>query len=221
MTAAKSTFNGAFVSDIVTIVKAVANTVGWLFDAWVKYEKAVLPAVVSDIKGAFQMIRGVVEFFAGLFTLDFGKMWQGIKDIFGGAFKEIKSMFQAFGAVIALVASNVWDGLKTGLIDVVNFIIGAVRSVLTITNQMHFSTPFGDVGVPQIALPSYINTAPSIPAGSGTRAPVGGHGHMQGPGAQTQMASGWNHGDIVVNVGHEHLARITRKQIINAMAAGA
>ena len=49
--------------------------------AWAE-TKVVLNTIAGGVKGWFQGVKGVIEFFTGLFTLNFSKMWQGIKDYF-------------------------------------------------------------------------------------------------------------------------------------------
>ncbi|MEC3737051.1 tape measure protein [Bacillus safensis] len=77
---------------------------------------AIVQSVWGNIKGvitgALNIIMGVVKIFTGLFTGDFGKMWEGVKQLF-------------FGAI-----SFIWNGLQLLFIGrIVKGIMGLVKSV--------------------------------------------------------------------------------------------
>lgn len=92
-----------FQTDGAQILQAVRN-IGTVIGAVMKgiwaVMKFVWPAVkliivsvweniTGVISGAMQTIKGIIQVFSGLFTGDFKKMWQGIKNIFFGAVKLI------------------------------------------------------------------------------------------------------------------------------------
>ncbi|MFP7735513.1 hypothetical protein ACLHDF_19240, partial [Priestia aryabhattai] len=64
------------------------------------------------IDGALKIIMGLVKVFAGLFTGDFSKMWEGLKQIFFGAIQliwnyinlmfvgRILGVFRGFGGLL-------------------------------------------------------------------------------------------------------------------------
>lgn len=51
--------------------------------------KNVWGSIKGLISGAMQTIQGIIQLFTGIFTGDFGKMWQGIKNIFFGGIQVI------------------------------------------------------------------------------------------------------------------------------------
>lgn len=75
--AVKNIFNG-----ILAVVKFVFPLV-----------KSIIVSIWKNIqgviKGGLQVIKGLIQVFSGLFTGDFRKMWEGIKNIFSGAIKLI------------------------------------------------------------------------------------------------------------------------------------
>lgn len=104
--------------------------------------KAVWPGIKMVIEGALQAIGGVIDLFSGIFTGDFGRMWDGVKAIFKGvgkalagltraAFDMVLTVIKEFGPL--LLAAGKWvvgmliDGVKAlpGLIgDVASWIWG-------------------------------------------------------------------------------------------------
>ncbi|MGI2329648.1 peptidoglycan DD-metalloendopeptidase family protein [Planococcus sp. YIM B11945] len=87
---------GFFKSDGAQILAAVQNIFGFIL----KVIQFIMPAVLWLVKsvwkniqgvinGALNVIMGVVKIFSGLFTGDFKKMWEGVKQLFFGAIEFI------------------------------------------------------------------------------------------------------------------------------------
>ncbi|WP_236777972.1 tape measure protein [Bacillus altitudinis] len=101
------------------IVQALQNVFSVLQKVFVFLMPIILAIVQSVwgnirgvITGALNIIMGVVKIFTGLFTGDFGKMWEGVKQLF-------------FGAI-----SFIWNGLQLLFIGrIVKGIMGLVKSV--------------------------------------------------------------------------------------------
>ncbi|MFC6038430.1 hypothetical protein ACFPYN_03075 [Paenisporosarcina macmurdoensis] len=55
--------------------------------------KMVWENIKGVINGAMNIIKGLIQVFAGLFTGDFSKMWEGIKNIFKGAIEFVWNLF--------------------------------------------------------------------------------------------------------------------------------
>lgn len=76
---------------------------------------AKFPGIASIVQGAFNamkpvinglktMLGGVIDFVAGVFTGNWSRAWNGIKDIFGGAWEALKGLAKApLNAVISMV----------------------------------------------------------------------------------------------------------------------
>lgn len=88
-------------SDGQHLMKAVSN----IFIGILAVIKFVMPVVLGIIKmvwgnikgvinGALNIIMGAVKIFSGLFTGDFGKMWEGVKQLFKGAVEFIWNFIQ-------------------------------------------------------------------------------------------------------------------------------
>lgn len=85
-----------FKSDGAQILEAVQNIFGFIL----KVTQFIMPAVLlliqtiwknikGVINGALNVIMGAVKIFSGLFTGDFQKMWEGVKQLFFGAIEFI------------------------------------------------------------------------------------------------------------------------------------
>lgn len=121
--------------------KFVAPVVKWILDYLYPPVKEVVNFVVDMIgsiiawiadmaSGIIRSLSGIVDFIVGIFTGDWKKAWEGIKDIFGG----------------------IWDmivaGLKGGvniIIDVINFFLAqgirAINAMIGALNKLEFNVP--------------------------------------------------------------------------------
>lgn len=120
-----------FKSDGAQILDAVQN----IFGAILKVIEFIMPAVLwlietiwknikGVINGALNIIMGTVKIFSGLFTGDFAKMWEGIKQLFFGAiefiinfvsltfFGKILGGVKIFASAFASGISALWAAVK-------------------------------------------------------------------------------------------------------------
>ena len=75
---------------------------------------------VNDvIEGAKQIFGGLIDFLTGVFTLDWKKAWEGIKEIFRG----------------------IWNTIVGGLEAAVNLIIKGINWLIDQLNKIHFDIP--------------------------------------------------------------------------------
>jgi hypothetical protein len=77
----------------------------------------VLKGVVDIVKGVIKVIAGVLKVFTGVFTGDWSKAWEGIKDIFAGAWQAIVGagrifLFTVLPGVLGKGASAAWGLLS-------------------------------------------------------------------------------------------------------------
>ena len=125
------------------IISAVQNVFGGIA-AIVKFLAPVLLFIINmiwgNIKGVIQgglsIIMGLIKIFAGLFTGDFSKMWEGIKQLFFGSIKFIWNLVnllfygKILGGIKALASgaigkvAGMWGSIK-------GFFSGGVSSVGT------------------------------------------------------------------------------------------
>lgn len=92
------------------------------------------------------MLNGIIDFIRGVFTGDWERAWNGVKEIFGGMFQMLISLAKApLNSVISLI---------NGMIDGINWVIRKVNS-LSFTNPFtgkNVGFHFGEIGkVPYLA----------------------------------------------------------------------
>lgn len=91
-------------SGIAAIIKFVAPIILFIV-------KTVFGNVKGLIQGALNVIIGLIKIFAGLFTGDFSKIWEGVKQLFRGAIQAIWNLWNLL-MVGKLVGSLKALGLK-------------------------------------------------------------------------------------------------------------
>ncbi|KPC89307.1 hypothetical protein ADL35_02395 [Streptomyces sp. NRRL WC-3753] len=101
---------------LVPAIKFVAEMLIGTFVAAINGVSLVLEGFVEIFKGVWQMIRGVFEVFAGLFTGDWDRLWQGVKDIWNGLWTFLKGLWDTIlGACITWLSVGVLGAAKKGL----------------------------------------------------------------------------------------------------------
>ena len=146
VSALSATFTNAF-ADIQTIVK---GALGILENAWQTFGGDIMAAVkvymqyIQDtIQNVLQVVQGIFDIFAGLFSGDWSKVWKGVQEVFGGIWNQIGSMLKAAldlipimldaaGKVIGGIWGNIWHGLETAAQGIWSGITGGINSYLVL-----------------------------------------------------------------------------------------
>lgn len=120
-----------------TIVSTVATAIMSVIQCFVTLTNA--QEVVSDVmanmqgvvSGALMAIKGIVDVFAGIFTGDWSRVWDGVKEIFRG----------------------VWDSLESIARGVLNGIIGLTNGVISGLNKLKIPDWIPGIGGKGINIP--------------------------------------------------------------------
>lgn len=112
----------------------------------------VVVGVIIDLLTAFmKTLTGVLNFLTGIFTADWKKAWNGVKDIFAGIISAIVAIFKgAINSLISFINSlvqgayNVINGLASAIEDVLN----AGSDITGIEINLHVPRP---PQIPQLA----------------------------------------------------------------------
>lgn len=74
--------------------------------------KSAFEIVASILKGALQVLTGIFDVFAGLFTGNWTQMWNGIKSIFSGIWEAIKGVLRSSLNALSGLINNMIDGIN-------------------------------------------------------------------------------------------------------------
>ncbi len=83
------------------IIQKILSLIKTIIPIVVSVLKPVIAGIANAIGGIATALSGVIQFVTGVFTGDWKKAWEGIKNIFSGVFDAIKS-----------IATGVIDGIK-------------------------------------------------------------------------------------------------------------
>lgn len=116
------------VSSIATAIMAVIQ---FLMPTIQSIIGVALETIKGVVSGALTAIKGLVDVFAGIFTGDWTRVWEGVKSIFSG----------------------VWNSLKSIASGVLNGIIGLVNGVISGLNKLKIPDWVPGIGGKDINIP--------------------------------------------------------------------
>ena len=155
-------FISSFIQSSLRVVMAIFQ---FVFPFVLALVKSVWGNIQGVINGALNMIMGLVKIFAGLFTGDFKKMWEGVKQLFSGAvqfiwnfvqlhmFGKLLSLGKIFASGFSKLISGLWSGLKSlfskGVNAVKDFLVNGFntmksRASTILTNMKNDATKIFD-----------------------------------------------------------------------------
>lgn len=145
------------VENVVPVLSPIFETIGNLF--------MTAFGIISDVLGGiWDALGGLIDFIVGVFTGDWEKAWNGIKEIFSGIWDAIKGIFEGIwnaikdivsGAIntiknlissvmnaISSLWSNIWNGIKNIASSIWNGITSTISNVInsiknTISNVLN------------------------------------------------------------------------------------
>ena len=187
---------------IEPILNAVKYSVGNMFDL-------IGNIVSSTIGSIIDLLSGAVDFIAGVFTGDWERAWNGIKDIFDSVWNFIRGIINAILGGI--------EGMVNGVIKGLNFMINAL-------NKLSFDVPdwvpaiggkkFGfniknisEVSIPRLADGGMVNSGTAFIAGEAGAEVVANIGKRTGVMNIDQMRESVEQGVIDANAEQNALLR--------------
>lgn len=139
----RDTFSGNGTGkDVRNIISKVLELEAALLKVWASIAKRVIPGIVTAFRGLALILRGIIRVISGILSGDFGKAWDGVKDIFKGGVKYIAGVLRAgtaparaaaaaIGKAVGGAFSAAWGAIRgtavgfvNGIIDVINIIPG-------------------------------------------------------------------------------------------------
>lgn len=126
-------FANWLINKIVPILAPIIEMIGTvLLDA--------LGTVAEIVDGLFDALSGLIDFIVGVFTGDWRKAWEGVKDIFSG----------------------IWDGIVSvveGAVKIIGDIIDGIKGTIDAVFGTDFSTPKQMASTYSISYPSSVYAA--------------------------------------------------------------
>lgn len=158
--AIQALWNGVLKPVIDWIIQNVLPKLVPVFEALWNTIKTVFGYISDVIGGIINFFKGLIDFIVGVFTGDWSKAWDGIKNIFSGIWNAIKGIVQAvwsaikgivetvinvikaiittvFNAIKTII-TNIWNGIKTfftniwnGIKDMISNVINGIKNTIS------------------------------------------------------------------------------------------
>ena len=129
-----------FIGSVGEFLMALWNNVlgpyiSYLIDVWAPYFKAAFSTIsdvvstvigiISDvIGGVLKTLGGVLDFLTGVFTGDWDKAWQGIKDIYEGVMDALEGIAKGAVNLVIDVINGLINAVWAGIQGIVNGVGG-------------------------------------------------------------------------------------------------
>jgi NlpC/P60 family len=169
---------------VAQVVKGIANFLGPIL-------KDVFDSAVGFFRGFARVIKGICEVITGIIHGEFGKAWQGVKDIFSGGIKAILSLLRGMTSLLRPIVAGIgkglenafggaWEGIKSVFEDGRNAVVGFVEDIAEVINLIPGVPDIhvGNVGKSGVTTG---NTEGSSPGNEGNLGKTHQHRYAGGP----------------------------------------
>lgn len=137
-------------------VNFISDTLGPVFNTVLRNIQSIFETVfrvIGDVVGGIlKSFGGLIDFITGVFSGNWEKAWNGIKDFFGGIWDGIWGIIKGFVNLIIDGINLLWTGIYTVVAAIVNTIGGIADVIGSIFGQeWGWSMPNEPVLIPHLA----------------------------------------------------------------------
>lgn len=125
----------AIFTAVTTAVLFIWNNFGATI---LSYISSIIDAVILVVSGFFSILQGIFQVITGILTGNWGKAWDGVKNIVTGAVNVVKGVLTALMASVSAAASaaktvliGAWNAIKSATSSAWNAIKSAVSSAMS------------------------------------------------------------------------------------------
>lgn len=127
------------------IITNIFNAIKGVFDT-------VFTTIGGFVSGLLEALGGLLDFVTGVFSGDWEKAWNGIKDFFKGIWEGIWSILKGIINLIIDALNSIWTGVYNVVSGIINGIGGIAGALGDIFGQdWHFSMPAEPTLIPKFA----------------------------------------------------------------------
>lgn len=131
------------------IVKVIAPVVANILQMIAQF----VDDIAGYIGGCMDVLKGIIEFITGVFSGDWEKAWNGIKDIFKGIWEMMVNLVKApVNLIIGVI-----NGMISGVVAGINLVVRAINSIsvdipdwVPLVGGKHIGFNLSEVTAPQI-----------------------------------------------------------------------
>lgn len=104
--------------NVVSVIKTIINIV-----------KTIVGIIVDVVSGIFEALGGLLKFITGVFSGNWNKAWEGIKQFFSGIWNAIWGVIKGVINLIIDALNGLWSGLYTALAGIINGVGSIVEGI--------------------------------------------------------------------------------------------
>lgn len=110
--------------------------------------KPVVEYIINTVGNIIDVFKGLVKFLTGVFSGDWEKAWEGIKDIFNGIWQQIKNIVK--GVINAII--GIINGFLSLCVGPINGLISQLNRIgnSKLAKKLNLDFTIGEVRAPQI-----------------------------------------------------------------------
>ncbi|MFP3357578.1 phage tail tape measure protein [Planococcus sp. SIMBA_143] len=136
--------NGAeLLANVMTTFNGIWSVIQFIMPAVLAVISMVMDNVKGVISGALNIISGAFKIFAGLFTGDWSKMWDGVKQLVSGAIQFLWNLWNLmlYGRLLAAIKllgtksiglfKSMWSGIKNIWSTFTNWVQTSIAKMVT------------------------------------------------------------------------------------------
>lgn len=110
---------------IVPIVDEMSKKFKPVWDFVIVYVKDLINGLLDTLNGLITAFKGIIQFIVGVFTGDWQKAWDGIKNIFKGVFDSLVALVKTpVNKIIDII-----NGMVSGVVKGINTVIKAINNI--------------------------------------------------------------------------------------------
>lgn len=110
---------------IVPLVSAFAEKFQPVISKVIEFASDVIKQFLGVLNGIITAVKGIIQFITGVFTGDWEKAWEGVKNIFKGVFDGLVAIVKTpVNQIIGIINSMI-----SGIVSGVNTVIKAINSI--------------------------------------------------------------------------------------------
>lgn len=119
-----------FIHPIVTwLVETLEPVFTWIGNVISGVFHTIIGTVSDVLGGVFDALGGLIDFIVGVFTGDWERAWNGIKDFFVGIWDAIWGVVKGIINLIIDALNFLWEGLYAALAAIINGVGGIIKGI--------------------------------------------------------------------------------------------
>lgn len=163
---------------LLPFVNFISDVLGPVFNTVLRNIQSIFQTVfrvIGDVvSGILKTFGGLIEFITGVFSGNWEKAWNGIKDFFGGIWDAIWGIIKGFINLIIDGVNLLWTGIYTVVAAIVNIVGGIADAIGSIFGQeWGFSMPNEPALIPHLATGGLVKAPTLAVVGDNAGANVG------------------------------------------------